>query len=165
MIEKNNWPDVERFVRNHPEALTAKIDTKETLLELIIRFGDYKANWLIDMLAQQNWLMDRLAQQNVEGGTIHTFCAASGNLGALKALVRQNRDLLNRKCNRGFLPVHYAALYGEKDTLRYLLEETTAEIHRGKDGTLLLEHLIYANLYGQYYTHYSFQTCMWSITF
>ena len=103
MIQKNNWPAVEYFVRNHPDALTAKIDAKETLLELIIRFGDYKANWLIDMLELQNWLIDRLAQQNVEGGTIHTFCAASCNLGALKALVmRHNRDSLNKKCDRGF---------------------------------------------------------------
>lgn len=42
MIQKKEWKDVEKFVRDHPNALTSKIDTDETLLDLIIRFAIIK---------------------------------------------------------------------------------------------------------------------------
>lgn len=65
--------------------------------------------------------------------------------------MRENPDLPNKKCNKGFLPVHYAALYGQKDALQFLLQKTTVDIYSGKDGAELLVRLIYANLYGKYY--------------
>lgn len=89
------------------------------------------------------------SHQNFEAGTILTYCAASGNLKVLQVLMKYNPNLPNIKCKDGLLPVHYAALYGKRDMLQYLLRIMSAEvdIYSGKDGTELLRRLIYGNLY------------------
>ncbi|GAY65191.1 hypothetical protein CUMW_239290, partial [Citrus unshiu] len=153
MIEKNDWPGVEDFVTNHPDALTAKIVEPgsktifHTIAELLVDDDSDEATCLLDKLATK---VDpqTLARQDNHGHTAVIFCAAKGNLKALKVLLKYNPDLTNIRDSDGYLPVHNAAYYGHKDTFQYLLEATNGvDIYRGNDGAMVLLFLIAANLY------------------
>ncbi|GAY67727.1 hypothetical protein CUMW_258870 [Citrus unshiu] len=153
MIEKNDWRGVEDFVTNHPDALTAKIVEPgsrtifHTIAELLVDDESDEATCLLDKLAAK---VDpqTLARQDYRGHTAVIFCAAKGNLKALKVLLKYNPDLTNIWGSNGYLPVHNAAYYGHKDTFQYLLEATNGvDIYRGNDGANVLFSLIAANLY------------------
>ncbi|KAL9451725.1 hypothetical protein AB3S75_013317 [Citrus x aurantiifolia] len=153
MIEKNDWRAVEDFVTDHPDALTAKIVEPGSktifhmIVELLVDVESDEATCLLDKLASK---VDpqTLARQDNHGHTAVIFCAAKGNLKALKVLLKYNPDLTNIRDGEGFLPVHHAAYDGHKDTFQYLLEVTHGvDIYIGNDGATVLLLLIAANLY------------------
>ncbi|KAH9750705.1 ANK REP REGION domain-containing protein [Citrus sinensis] len=151
MTQKNDWRGVEDFVGEHPDALTDKIDGHKTIFHLIamllVDVESDEGTCLVDNLASIV-VPEALARQNRHGRTALHFCAAKGNLKAIKDLMKYNPDLTNVRDNEGTLPVQLAALYGHKDTFQYLLKETHGvDIYSGNDGALVLANLIHARLY------------------
>ncbi|XP_024040350.1 uncharacterized protein LOC18040904 [Citrus clementina] len=151
MTQKNDWRGVEDFVGEHPDALTDKIDGHKTIFHLIamllVDVESDEGTCLVDNLASIV-VPEALARQNRHGRTALHFCAAKGNLKAIKVLMKYKPDLTNVRDNEGTLPVQLAALYGHKDTFQYLLKETHGvDIYSGNDGALVLANLIHARLY------------------
>ncbi len=54
------------------------------------------------------------------GGEIHDASRA-GDLGKVKALLKENPDLVNSKDDSGQTPLHYAVHYGQKAVAEFLL--------------------------------------------
>jgi ankyrin repeat protein len=52
-------------------------------------------------------------------GEIHD-ASQTGDLAKVKALVSTNRDLVSNKDTNGWLPLHYATMYGHKEVVELL---------------------------------------------
>ena len=152
MIQENDWKGVEDFVGDHPEALTAEISYTMTIFHHIIKFIRHDvegAACLIDKLASK--VDPRILEQKSHPGmTVLSLCAILGNTSVSKVLVKYCRNLPNVRSNDNWLPVHNAAVYGHKDTVKYLVQVTAEENLLGSDGAALISCLVRSKLYGQY---------------
>ncbi|XP_073057473.1 uncharacterized protein [Primulina eburnea] len=90
-----------------------------------------------------------LILDNEYGATALSLAAICGETKLAKAIVKKNRDLLTieNQHEDGHLPVIVAALYGQKNMIRYLYRETPKQSlkpENGDNGVLLLNSLITA---------------------
>ncbi|KAJ4717265.1 putative Ankyrin repeat-containing protein [Melia azedarach] len=150
MIQENDWKGVEDFVGDHPEALTVEIShSGQAIFEYIVIFirDDMEgAACLIDKLASK--VDPRILEQKSHPGmTVLSLCAILGNTSVSKVLVKYCRNLPNVRSNDNWLPVHNAAVYGHKDTVKYLVQVTAEENLLGSDGAALISCLVRSKLY------------------
>ncbi|KAK3009666.1 hypothetical protein RJ639_013842 [Escallonia herrerae] len=116
---KGDWESARRFLNQDEDALTAKI-TALSMTALHVVVGTGKAIHFVENLVN---LMpsEALALYDDYGNTPLNVAALVGNTEASVILMRKNPALLHMGNNRGWLPVHRAALNAHRNTLLYLL--------------------------------------------
>ncbi|KAK9291470.1 hypothetical protein L1049_019418 [Liquidambar formosana] len=144
-VDRGNWEDTIALLQNIPNALQAKISaTDDTALHVAILAGHVKiVDELVNLMSAED-----LELKNKFGATALSTIAISGNTKMAEAMVEKNPRLLSIKDDRGHIPVVVAALYGQKDMVRYLYPMTPhVELTPKKSGPTLLNCLITAEIY------------------
>jgi ankyrin repeat protein len=70
-------------------------------------------------------------------GEIHD-ASQTGDLAKVKALVSANRDLVSNKDTNGWMPLHYATMYGHKEVVEFLLANKADVNAKDKNGETAL---------------------------
>ncbi|KAL0288289.1 UNVERIFIED_CONTAM: hypothetical protein Scaly_2736000 [Sesamum calycinum] len=146
---KGNWEDAKRIFDNDPEAMTASIDLMEaTALHTAIRAGKpihFVEKFIVAMPD------DSLGVKDVIEDTALSVAAAVGNIAAATILVERMPDLLYIPNFVGNFPVQIAALYAQRDMLKYLISVTKDDFgqnpYAGSAGLILLIHVIDAEFF------------------
>ncbi|KAJ4717260.1 putative Ankyrin repeat-containing protein [Melia azedarach] len=148
MIDGKDWKGVEDLIGHHPEALTVNISDSKTIFHHIVNFigDDIEAARVIDKLAS-NLNPRTLEQKDSRGFTVLHLSAITGMKSASETLVKYHGNLPNAWSNDIWLPVHYAAYYGKKDTVQYLVSVTAKKNLVDINGARLISYLINSNLY------------------
>ncbi|KAK2995707.1 hypothetical protein RJ640_020173 [Escallonia rubra] len=116
---KGDWESARRFLNQDEDALTAKI-TALLMTALHVVVGTGKAIHFVENLV--NLIPNEaLALYDDYGNTPLHVAALVGNTETAIILMRKNPALLHMGNNRGWLPVHRAALNAHRNTLLYLL--------------------------------------------
>ncbi|KAE9448851.1 hypothetical protein C3L33_19254, partial [Rhododendron williamsianum] len=155
---RGDWEAAKKFFAQDPKVITAPI-TRELESALYMATGTGPA--AIDFVAELLKLMpaEALAQGDIAGNTPLHLSAWVGNTAAAVLLLEKNPGLLRIREERGWLPVHFAAIHAKKETLWYLLKVTfkddaamrTLFFSPGPEpsGTDLLIHVITSGFYGE----------------
>ncbi|CAL5328644.1 unnamed protein product [Camellia sinensis] len=158
----SDWDSAKRCFDEDESALTAKINNyKETALHIAIMSGRSIefVEKLVDLMPPE-----ALALRNYRGCTAINCAALYGNTKATVILVEKHPTSLYIHDNQNWLPLHYAANNGHKDTLLYLLSVTKEDdpVSKTKEvdpvskpftypsGALLLLYVVYFEFYGEY---------------
>ncbi|XP_031269186.1 uncharacterized protein LOC116127688 isoform X3 [Pistacia vera] len=92
--------------------------------------------------------IEDLAIKNNAGNTAFFLAAASGEVEIIKAMMKKNGDLTKNLGNNGILPLHKAALMGNKEIVQYLYGATQDEkLDNDNDRIELLISLVNRSLY------------------
>ncbi|KAI8553343.1 hypothetical protein RHMOL_Rhmol05G0008000 [Rhododendron molle] len=120
---RGDWEAAKKFFGQDTKAITAPI-TRELESALYMATGTGPA--AIDFVAELLKLMpaEALAQGDIAGNTPLHLSAWVGNTTAAALLLEKNPGLLRIREERGWLPVHFAAIHAKKETLLYLLKVT-----------------------------------------
>ncbi|CAL5376755.1 unnamed protein product [Camellia sinensis] len=116
---KGDWDSARRFLDQDPDALTANITlSKETALHIAVKSGRSIefVKELVDMMPAE-----ALELGTTGGTTALQYAAWLGNTKAAVILVDKHPASLYMRDNGTWLPLHWAARFGHKDTLLYLL--------------------------------------------
>ncbi|KAF2292213.1 hypothetical protein GH714_016965 [Hevea brasiliensis] len=144
-----NWSTASRIFAEDSEALTAKIfGFEETILHVAITAGH--SIEFVQKLADK-MTEDMVGIENRDGNNPLHCAAMVGNTEAAKILVKKNSTLTQGRNCLNATPLHYAASYAHKETVRFLLSVTRDEHpspFAGEDGVRLLNALITADFYG-----------------
>ncbi|KAI8553346.1 hypothetical protein RHMOL_Rhmol05G0008300 [Rhododendron molle] len=120
---KGDWDAAEGFFKDHPDAITAPITRElESALYLATGVGSTAIPFVTKLLERMP--AEALAHRDVAGNTPLHLSALVGNTATAELLVQKNPGLLCMRENRGWLPVHYAAVNAKRETLEYLLKVT-----------------------------------------
>ncbi|KAK4391869.1 hypothetical protein Sango_1964700 [Sesamum angolense] len=146
---KGNWEEAKRIFDNDPEAMTASIDLMEaTALHTAIRAGK-PIHFVEKFIAAMP--DDSLGVKDVIEDTALSVAAAVGNIAAATILVERMPDLLYVPNFVGNFPVQIAALYAQRDMLKYLISVTKDDFgqnpYAGSAGLILLIHVIDAEFF------------------
>ncbi|KAK0599765.1 hypothetical protein LWI29_008396 [Acer saccharum] len=153
-IQENDVKAQRAFLDKNPDAMKSEIDEfGSTVFHLIVdqRYFNSETVKLLKELVSKV-LVDSPATLeilDVNGMTALNVAASAGNTKAVKVFVEKYRRLLT-KAEEGLdlLPVHHAAKWGRKETVRYLLSVTNwTEEFALDSGPLLLKMLIESNLH------------------
>ncbi|XP_027065537.1 uncharacterized protein [Coffea arabica] len=147
---QGDWESAREFFNRDPDAVTAKIThSLETVLHIAV--GTVMAiNFVKELLELiQPEILPSLRDQ--AGQTPLHYAAIFGNVEAAKLLVNRSPAMTNAPSNTGFLPIHLAAGYANKDAVSYLLTVTRDDIQpnpfRDESGAELLNLMIIAEFY------------------
>ncbi|CAL5428819.1 unnamed protein product [Camellia sinensis] len=123
-ILAGDWESVESFYRSHPEAVTNSItESSDTALMVGIMSGQ-KIEFITN---QVEFGRVDLRRVNKEGNTALHEAAIVGHLKAAELLVGKVPSLLDSRNSDGYLPLHLAAAYGQREILFYFLR--VGEVH------------------------------------
>ena len=144
-----DWSTAKKFFEEDPEALVARISTiNETALHVAIASGHsitFVQN-LMDLMAKEGKRFDSRATE--ENTTLH-YAAKANNVEAAKLLVIKDPSLHMTKTKGGYTPLHIAAQFGHKNTIRFLYSLIKDESYTDFDATYLFNLLILADFYGK----------------
>ncbi|XP_031247664.1 ankyrin repeat-containing protein ITN1-like [Pistacia vera] len=106
-----------------------------------------------------------LAVKNNAGNTAFFLAAASKRVEIVKDMMEKNKDIVKIRGDNSMLPLHKAALVGDRDMVEYLYEATGDELLDSNDRFELLVNLINHGLYasGQEIPESAFELveCLW----
>lgn len=147
-IITEDWEIAKRFFELDPSALTAKIARQLNTPLHVAATGSsihFMGN-LVELMTPKE-----LAQPNVDGCTAFHRVAGIGDVEIAKLLYKKNDDLPNMWNHAEQLPLHYAAMFGHKHMVQYLLQITNEDIEskpfEGHSGSRLMSSLITSGLY------------------
>ncbi|XP_065873081.1 uncharacterized protein [Euphorbia lathyris] len=136
-----------QFLEDHPNALTASLSADgDTALHVGVLAGHQE----IVKEIMRRLGTDNLAIKNKRNATALNYAAIGGILEIAQDLVNSRKDLLIIPNQNAQLPVVVASLYGHKEMVRYLYDETPKEDlapHKGKNGIMLLTTCIIDELF------------------
>ncbi|KAL3820302.1 hypothetical protein ACJIZ3_006207 [Penstemon smallii] len=149
---KHDWEKASRIFREDGNAIKAKITPDlETVLHVAVSLG--KSKEAIDFLRDLVGLIsdnELLELQDRNGYNPLHYAAETGNTEAARILVEKHPDLVYRAAKGGKYPVHMAAI-GHRDTLKYLINHTSADVmpnpYYGGSGVRLLNTVIDAGIF------------------
>ncbi|KAJ8773926.1 hypothetical protein K2173_009357 [Erythroxylum novogranatense] len=151
-IIHGNWETAESFLDDDPDLVTSKISARTTnpvYIAIQRRLPLEFIQKLVDRASPESLAMGGSASNQWTG--LHA-AAMIGYTEAAKVLVEKNPILPQiLEPFEKLAPIHYAALYGHKETVCYLLSVTKDEDPSPFKGTLgasLLTALIIAEFYG-----------------
>ena len=154
---RGDWESAKAFLDRHDilDAVTAKITAFSTTA-LHVAVGTGRAIHFVQNLVH---LMppEALALCDELGNTALNVAALVGNTEAAIILVKKNPALLHIRNNRGWLPVHRAALNAHRDTLLYLMASHKEDLVleslslTDQSGVELLVDVIDSGFYGKLY--------------
>lgn len=151
------WKVARKFIADDPKSLIAKITiASETALHIAVSTG--KNLDFVEKLVRR-MSPEELALTDQNGETALSMAAIVGNTEAAELLVSKNPDLPNIASKSGF-PLHWAAQYGQKPMLLYLLDITRKDMDpspfSGESGVKLLISIITAEFYGEISNNFVF---------
>ncbi|KAL7163863.1 hypothetical protein ACSBR2_039892 [Camellia fascicularis] len=123
-ILDGDWKRVEEFYKSHPGAETDSItESKDTAVMVGVMSGQK-----IEFIKNQvEYGRVDLRKKNKEENTALHEAAIVGHLKAAKLLVGKDTSLLYIRNSDGYLPLHLAAAYGQREILFYFLR--VGEVH------------------------------------
>ncbi|KAL9669758.1 hypothetical protein QQ045_007307 [Rhodiola kirilowii] len=142
-----DWERARVIVRSKKTALSEHItQVSETILHVAV--GQPKIEFVKELV--KSMTKEQLEQKDRFGRTALCSAAIAGNTDAAKVLVKANPNLPYVLSNRDYSPLHYAAKYGHKKTIKYLLSVTEFDYqlpHLTATGVTLLNLLISADFF------------------
>ncbi|KAJ0018603.1 hypothetical protein Pint_12294 [Pistacia integerrima] len=110
---------------------------------------DLRTSGVVGQVKKRALLLNKLAADCIQGVKRAFFlAAASGEDEIIKAMMKKNGDLTKNLGNNGILPLHKAALMGNKEIVQYLYGATQDEIlDNDNDRIELLISLVNRSLY------------------
>ncbi|KAE9465757.1 hypothetical protein C3L33_02334, partial [Rhododendron williamsianum] len=120
-----------------------------TLLAIAISSGSAGRNRFVRKLLEKMTPQDVVDQVDIDGWTALFQAVLVGNMEGARILVNKNSDLPNKSAKYRFMPIHFAAMYGFREMVLYLLEVTSEDILFADDyaGALLLCLLTRSEMY------------------
>lgn len=150
-VQEGDWKAIHNVISVDSNAVRARVSSHEdTALHVAILSGHIEiAEKLLNNMKEGDLMLD-----NQYGATALSLAAICGEKKLAQAIVKKNRNLLTieNKHEDGHLPVIVAALYGQKNMVRYLYRETPKQLlkpENGENGVLLLNSLITAESFGK----------------
>ncbi|KAL0349845.1 UNVERIFIED_CONTAM: hypothetical protein Sradi_4133700 [Sesamum radiatum] len=142
---QGNWEASKQIFDNHPEAMTARIDRgKLTALHIAVGAGRRAIGFVKKLVPLMP--KDSIAAKDANGSTALVLAAAVGNIEAAVILVNRMPSLLYIQNKFGEFPLQTAALYAQRDMLKYLISVTKDDFgqnpYAGSAGHRLLLHVI-----------------------
>ncbi|KAL0315844.1 UNVERIFIED_CONTAM: hypothetical protein Sradi_5462600 [Sesamum radiatum] len=120
---QGNWEAAKQIFDDHPESMTARIDqAKLTALHIAVGAGRRAIRFVKKLVALMP--KDSIAAKDENGCTALIFAAAVDNKEAAVILVNRMPSLLYIQNKFGDFPLQIAALYAQRDMLRYLISVT-----------------------------------------
>ncbi|KAJ0017463.1 hypothetical protein Pint_12314 [Pistacia integerrima] len=165
---EGDWDTFQRLIYLNPE-----INRKTKLSEggdtaLHLAAGARRTSFVKKLL--QFMQKEDLSIRNNAGNTAFFLAVASGTVEIAKAMMEKNEDLVKNRENSMMernedfvknrrdsyiLPLHQAALMGNKEMVEYLYEATGDKLLDDNDRFELVVNLIDHGLYGKFYYLYS----------
>ncbi|KAK6152029.1 hypothetical protein DH2020_014664 [Rehmannia glutinosa] len=147
---QGNWEVAKRIFDDDPNAMTASISLiKATVLHTVVGTGKSIpfVEKLVAAMPQQS-----LSAFDDIGSTALTVAAAVGNLAAASILVNRMPVLVYVPNSFGNFPIQIAALYAQRDMLKYLISVTKDDFgiinpYAGLPGVKLLVYAIDAEFF------------------
>ncbi|XP_028127467.1 uncharacterized protein LOC114323961 isoform X3 [Camellia sinensis] len=148
-ILQGNWENASKIFENDPNAITARLTAlSETPLLLAVkaRQGILFVRKLVELMQPE-----ALALTDYFGNTALHAVAVLGNIIEAKLIVEKNPDLPNIWNNDGFLPLHLAAMHGQRKMTLFLLSVTRddekSKPYEGEAGATLMRFAINVGFY------------------
>uniref|UniRef100_A0A7N0SWN9 PGG domain-containing protein n=1 Tax=Kalanchoe fedtschenkoi TaxID=63787 RepID=A0A7N0SWN9_KALFE len=142
-----DWERAEVIINSQKTALSEHItQVCETILHVSV--GQPNTKFVQELV--KSMTKEQLEQKDRFGRTALCSAAIAGNTEAVKILVNADPDLPSILSNRYYSPLHYAAKYGHKKTVRYLSTVTDLDYqspHLTASGVTLLNLLISADFF------------------
>ncbi|KAK6126737.1 hypothetical protein DH2020_039508 [Rehmannia glutinosa] len=146
---QGNWEAAKRIFEEDPSALTASINLI-TATALHAAIGTGKSIHFVEKLASA-MPEESLAVLDDIGSTALSIAAAVGNLAGATILVNKMPNLLYVPNNFSNFPIQIAALYAQRDMLKYLISVTRDDCglnpYEGLPGLRLLIYVIDAEFF------------------
>nr|GME07470.1 ankyrin repeat-containing protein NPR4-like isoform X3 [Ipomoea batatas]GME07472.1 ankyrin repeat-containing protein NPR4-like isoform X3 [Ipomoea batatas] len=146
------WEEAQKFLEDNNNAIQAPISfRKNTTLHDAAKSGNKVfMEKVVAMMGDNNEVM-----KNRDGLTALHIAARFGNKEAGEILVEMNRNLLYERCNKGLLPIHYAAFNTRRslDVFSYFWgvtkrdEDPEVDPYAGPTGATILVNLIKSKFY------------------
>ncbi|XP_031091022.1 ankyrin repeat-containing protein ITN1-like isoform X1 [Ipomoea triloba] len=149
------WEEAKKFLEDNNHAIQAPIGIhKNTALHDAAKAGnkDFMEK-AVAMMGDNNEVMGVV--KNRDGLTALHIAARFGNKEVGEILVGKNRNLLYERCNRGLLPIHYAACNTRRslEVFNYFWgvtkrdEDPEVDPYAGPTGATILVNLIKSKFY------------------
>lgn len=148
-ILQGNWENAQIFFENEPDAITARLTTlSETPLLVAVKEkrGILFVRKLLELMPSE-----ALALTDYFGNTALHAVAVLGNIIEAELIVEKNPDLPGVWNSDGFLPVHLAAMHGQREMTLFLLSVTKDDEelrpYEGEAGATLMRFAINVGFY------------------
>ncbi|CAM8905100.1 unnamed protein product [Rhodiola kirilowii] len=137
-----DWERARVIINSKKTALSEHItQVSETILHVAV--GQPNIKFVKELV--KSMTKEQVERKDQFGRTALCSAAIAGNTGAAKILVKADPALPCILSNRNYSPLHYAAKYGHKKTIQYLLSVTEFDYqltHLTASGVTLLNLLI-----------------------
>nr|GMD92769.1 ankyrin repeat-containing protein NPR4-like isoform X3 [Ipomoea batatas] len=150
------WEEAQKFLEDNNHAIQAPIGIhKNTALHDAAKAGhkDFMEK-AVEMMGDNNTNSKEVGVvKNRDGLTALHIAAQFGNKEVGEILVGKNPNLLYQRCNRGLLPIHYAAFNTRRspEVFRYFRgvtkEDPKVDPYAGPTGATILVNLIKSKFY------------------
>nr|GEX94962.1 ankyrin repeat-containing protein [Tanacetum cinerariifolium] len=104
---------------------------------------------LVDIMQREDWWL-----QNRIGNTALGLAAITGNTNIARILVDKNRYLLTIRNKQKTIPLYIAVLYGKRDMVNYLYNETNRHEWTDQNKKWVYVKCVEADLFGKYFMIY-----------
>nr|DAD22616.1 TPA_asm: hypothetical protein HUJ06_024079 [Nelumbo nucifera] len=147
-VDDGDWESAKRFLDDHPDAVRARITATGTTALLVASMNGNVV--MVEKLLQLMSAED-MELKDIYGNTALSRAAMGGITKIVEAMVNANRRLVCLRNNFDCIPVVMAAIYGRKDTVRFLYSVTPdVEFNpqiSNNNGAILLTEAIRAEIY------------------
>ncbi|KAH7565468.1 hypothetical protein JRO89_XS09G0213200 [Xanthoceras sorbifolium] len=124
--QSGDWKSAKSFIDRDPNALTARI--RAVTSETVFHVAALSCQWgFVLKLLELNVSPELLAAQDDLGNTVLHYVAQGGSIKTVKALVKNNSDLLQIVNNIGHLPLFHSLFSDSKELVWYLTLITRVE--------------------------------------
>ncbi|KAK6287343.1 hypothetical protein POUND7_013522, partial [Theobroma cacao] len=147
-VDSGDLEATKKFLDQHPSALSSSLSADgDTALHIAVLAGHVEiVEELVGHMSAQE-----IAVKQKFGSTALNFAAVGGVTEIAELLLKKNRELLTITNEYDQIPLVVAALYGHRDLVQYLYEETPKEEldpTNKNHGALLLTACIIDEFYG-----------------
>lgn len=148
---RGDWDSARKIFESNPDAVTARISKiSETVLHIAV--GRSEAIRFVEKLVE-SMPTEALSLMSKFRETALHYAAKYGNVKAANLLVARDPELPHIRNDTNFLPLHLAALFGQKEMVVYLLTVTRENVEpnpfAGRPGSVLLSTIVHSGFYGE----------------
>ncbi|KAJ9162721.1 hypothetical protein P3X46_022477 [Hevea brasiliensis] len=150
-IEKGDWDKTKDCLSGNPNDVRTKISLMGlNALQVAVLAGKLKiVDELVKLMSDED-----LEMTSNYGNTAFTLAALIGRIDMMKIMLDKNKNLVTKGNDYdGCLPIVMTSLYGQRETIHYLLQRTPIEYlspqSGDKNGATLLNCLISDGLYDE----------------
>lgn len=148
-----DWVTAEGILDKYPEEFESTINAQgETALhiataanhaefvkQMVNKIPEEKKHYLAIKASNEN---------NGQGNTAFFYAAVSGNVEVAQIMLKKNNSLAMIRGKKNALPIHVAALVGNKEMVHFLYKKCKEQL-KANDRKALLVPLIHSEIYGE----------------